>query len=80
MIPRDRSFEVHASAGWAITATAIATGASAPAAVGLAVAAGIAVELVQWVYPDTGTASVRDAVYTAIGAVLAATVLDVLLS
>ena len=64
---RNRSFEVHFGWGAAIALACLLFGASPALAFGAAFAAGWLVEAVQWAFPETGAASVEDAIYTGLG-------------
>jgi glycopeptide antibiotics resistance protein len=74
---RNRSFEVHAGWGAAIALACLLFGATPVLALFAACAAGVAVEAVQWAFPATGSATVKDAIYTGLGG-LAGALLGVL--
>ena len=65
---RNRSFETHAGWGAAVALAASVAGMSVSGAVLIALAAGALVEAVQWVFPNTGSASIDDIIYTGVGA------------
>ena len=65
---RNRSFETHFGWGLAIALAASVAGVSVSVAVFIALAFGVVVEAVQWASPRTGTADIRDIIYTGIGA------------
>ena len=65
---RNRSFETHAGWGAAVALAAFVAGASVLIAFVIALAFGVIVEAVQWVFPNTGSASIDDIIYTGVGA------------
>ena len=67
-IARDRSAEVHGLGGAVVALAATVAGMSPEHALTLGVAAGAAVEAVQWAVPRLGHASWADVAYTAVGA------------
>ncbi len=69
---RNRSLEVHGSAGAAVTLAAVVAGVDPVLAFLIGVLAGVAVEAIQWVFPRTGSPSWADVIYTAIGALAGA--------
>ena len=69
---RNRSFEVHFGWGVAVALALLLFGMPPYGAFIAAFVAGIAVELVQWRWPATGTATVEDAIYTGLGGVAGA--------
>ena len=68
---RNRSFETHSGWGMALTLALYVAGVSLPLAFIICMAAGVAVEWIQHVWPATGTADVWDVIYTAIGGLFA---------
>ena len=64
---RNRSFEVHAGWGLAVSLALLLFGVSPAVAFAGAFAAGAAVEAVQWAFPATGQATWEDVIYTGIG-------------
>jgi hypothetical protein len=65
---RDRSLETHSGWGAAVVLGASVAGAPLWLALCIGLAAGLAVEAVQWAFPRTGSPSTKDVLYTAIGA------------
>ena len=65
---RNRSFETHAGWGAAIFLAASVAGVSVLIAFVIALVFGVIVEVVQWILPKTGSASINDIIYTGIGA------------
>lgn len=74
MMRRDRSFEVHFGWGLAVSLALSLFGVPPYGAFIGAVGAGIAVELVQWRWPVTGTATIEDAIYIGLGGAVGAIV------
>jgi hypothetical protein len=71
---RNRSFEVHFSAGLALALGVALFGFAPLTAFLVACAAGVAVETVQWAFPRFGQADAWDAIYTAWGGLTGALV------
>lgn len=69
---RNRSFDVHAGWGAVIVLALVMAGVPLTLAFMASFAAGIAVELVQWVAPRFGQADVMDVIWTGAGAAGAA--------
>ena len=64
---RNRSFEVHAGWGLAVSLALLLFGVPPALAFAGAFVAGLAVEAVQWAFPATGQATWDDVIYTGIG-------------
>lgn len=65
---RNRSFETHSGWGAAVALAAVAAGLGPWSAFLVAFAAGVLVEIVQWIFPRFGSPSAADVLYTGVGA------------
>lgn len=69
---RNRSFEVHAGWGAAVALACLLFGGSPALALAVALAAGAAVEAMQWAWPAAGQATIEDVLYTGAGGAMGA--------
>jgi VanZ family protein len=69
---RNRSFETHSGCGAAVALAAVVAGVDPLLAFVVGLVAGVFVELIQWAFPRFGGPSVKDVIYTGIGAFIGA--------